>query len=213
MEDLTSETTFPSIKEAKECISSFCVRNRHKFIVKRSCLKKYSVICKDRGCGFFISCYNNRRNVVKVTTLVLEHSCDPKGANGPVSANTAYIARKVRDLIADNPAMTVAQVMSLIKQEDGIDVPYWAAWKGRKLALTHINEGNQTPQMATATQLTGRPKRLRSRNIRGPGRKCSNCGIVAHHNARTCERRRQTASLPKSLPELPDIDVLDDYNV
>jgi MULE transposase domain/SWIM zinc finger len=41
----------------------------------------------------------------------------------------------------------------------------------------------------------GRPRkhRFRSRGERGPGKRCSNCGIVGHHNKRTCERRQRDA--------------------
>jgi hypothetical protein len=195
MENLTKGTSFNTMKEAKECITFYCVRNKLKFIVKRSCAKKYSVVCKARECGFCISCFKNRHDIVKVTKFVLDHRCGHR-VDGNVSVKTAYIARTVRALIADKPAMTVAEIMVLMKQQDGIDVPYWAAWKGRKLALTHICGSSQLPSTDTESQLHGRQKRLRSRNIRGPGRKCSNCGIIAHHNARTCERRQQASLLP-----------------
>jgi hypothetical protein len=153
----------------------------------------------------------NRHEIVKITTFKLDHSCGHQGGTGAASANTAYIARKVSNIIADNPTTKVADIMALIKQEDGIDVPYWAAWKGRKLALNQIYGENQPTTPGTETQSGGRPKRLRSRNIRGPGRKCSKCGIVVHHNARTCQRRRQAGLLPEMHhQELPPMELLED---
>jgi hypothetical protein len=100
----------------------------------------------------------NRHEIVKITTYKLDHSCGHQGGTGAASANTAYIARKVRNIIADNPTTKVADIMTLIKNEDGIDVPYWAAWKGRKLALNQINGENQPPTPGTETQSGGRPK-------------------------------------------------------
>jgi hypothetical protein len=52
---------------------------------------------------------------------------------------------------------------------------------------------------------------MRSRGERGPGIKCSYCGEIGHHNARTCPRRQalqrqeeeniELTVLPPQVPE------------
>jgi hypothetical protein len=89
--------------------------------------RQYCIRCKVETCKLAIHCYKNKKTV-HITKLVLDHSCD-QYANLHVSANSAFVRRKVSELISDNASMPVSQIQAFMRRKHGIDVPYWAAWR------------------------------------------------------------------------------------
>jgi hypothetical protein len=104
--------------------------------VARSNRTRFSVHCQNLGCTFAINVFKSSKMNAHITKLVLDHTCD-RFANLEVRASSSYVARRVQDVISDNPRMPVGQIMAFLKREDRIDVPYWAVWKGRQKALVH----------------------------------------------------------------------------
>jgi MULE transposase domain/MuDR family transposase len=132
--DLYKGMIFDSLDDAESSILQHCFTEHEQIKVKKNEKQEYSVVCKTAGCPFHIACYMNRHNIVKLTRLDLEHSCDPF-ANALVSCNTAIIATIVSQFISDNPSMPVKHITNFIKREHHIDLPYWAAWKAHEIAL------------------------------------------------------------------------------
>jgi zinc finger SWIM domain-containing protein 3 len=134
---LALKQSFDSLEAAAVHISNYCVLNNIRYYVRNNDKgRRYCIRCKSKGCTFAINCCKNAKTT-HITKLVLDHSCD-QFANLPVPANTAFITRQVNTVIADNPQMPVSQIQALLRRESGVEVPYWAGWKGRRKSLNHF---------------------------------------------------------------------------
>jgi hypothetical protein len=67
---------FETIDTAREAIRRYVLGNRELFKLVKSDKKRYSICCKDQGCGFRIWATKSSKAFVSITRLE-PHTCSP----------------------------------------------------------------------------------------------------------------------------------------
>jgi hypothetical protein len=103
---------FETIKAAREAIKRYVLDNGESFKVDLSDKKRYSIICKERGCGFGIRAFKSSKEVVSIT-IFKPYTCSPAVHYDNRQAHSvSYLIEHHCASIIDNRKITVAQIRS-----------------------------------------------------------------------------------------------------
>jgi hypothetical protein len=101
---------FPSIDAAREAIRRHVLDNSESFKLAKSDKKRFSIVCKERGCGFGIRASKSSKEVVSITVFKL-HTCGPTVHYKNRQAHSvSYLIEHHRALIINNYKISPAQI-------------------------------------------------------------------------------------------------------
>jgi hypothetical protein len=99
---------FDSIEAACKAIRQYVLDNRESFKGGKSDQKRFSIKCKERGCGFGIRTSKSSKGVVSITIFKL-YTCSPAiHYNNRHAHSVSYLIEHHRASIIDNCKITVA---------------------------------------------------------------------------------------------------------
>lgn len=99
---------FETIKAACEAIKRYVLDNRESFKVDLSDKKRYSIICKERGCRFSIQAFKSSKEEVSIT-IFKPYTCSPAVYYNNQQAHlVSYLIKHYYAFIINNCKITVA---------------------------------------------------------------------------------------------------------
>ncbi|XP_077237107.1 uncharacterized protein LOC143878749 [Tasmannia lanceolata] len=141
IEKLTCGAMFADMKQFKQVVREYAIRQRFKFVKSKSTPKKYAVRCKEEGCKWRISGINNMTYVL-VKTFVPDHTCTTqlRGNDHPL-VTSAWVAKTCLRLFDRPEEIGTRIIREYIKMHWGITISYRKAYIAMNIIL-EIKCGN-----------------------------------------------------------------------
>jgi len=97
--------------------------------VDKSDKKRFSIKCKERGCGFGIRVSKSSKEIVSITIFKL-HTCSPAvHYNNRQAHLVSYLIKHHRAAIINNRKITIAQIRSNKRLMFNNDIRYMPAYR------------------------------------------------------------------------------------
>lgn len=130
--------TFKTIQDMKIWMAEYAVRHFRTYVVlKSNQTQRYVLRCPAEDCQWVMRAQKRPYGESwKISSCVVPHTCANQIKEGTHRQLTStFLAHRLCDTIAKNPAQTAGMLQSYIKHIFLIDVKYGKAWRTKPLAL------------------------------------------------------------------------------
>ena len=174
MTDVTENSVFDSISDAKAAITHLATLQKRPVVVVNSRPTQFHIKCKDSSCSFEVSCFQRKDGKVYISKFVKDHECMSILTGVTAKVPVSYVANRLGHFYKKPSLMNVYA---------GIIQP---------VPIDALPFDGLLPPITRAQ--AGRPKKVRLRNRSELQSEdspivCSLCGARGH-NKRTCKRRQ-----------------------
>ena len=141
--ELTGETCFLSMEEARREIKKFCIKNFHQYQVKYSNHITFTVVCKVDSRPLKISCNKRQDEKVYISKITLQHTCAL--LNNQTRVTAAFVAESLLEPVSDYPEISIGLIRNNIKRENNLPIGYMKAYRAKRIAHEEIFGNIQEP--------------------------------------------------------------------
>ncbi|XP_073138095.1 uncharacterized protein [Henckelia pumila] len=128
---------FKSTREFKFVLSDVSVKGGIEVVFYKNEKSRITVVCKEEECEWKIHASLVMGGpTFQIKTLKGRHTCS-KAATSWL-ANYKYLAKKIEQVVRENPNVKTNQLINYIKRECGVNVSKWKAVRAKKYALQSI---------------------------------------------------------------------------
>ena len=130
---------FKSLKELKLAVRKFALNINIETHTVKSEASRYIIQCKDEHCSWRLRANPIEGGFWKIKELAASHECIGIHGASNTSANKAFVANEIVELLRSQPEMTPVNIMNEIQRTHRIQISYKVAWEARELARTIID--------------------------------------------------------------------------
>jgi hypothetical protein len=129
---------FNCIGDARKVIRAWIHERGYPSKVGNSDSCRYSVFCPEENCPFIISCFKRKDELVHIHKFNIEHTCGAILNGKKPSVRSAYVVDAMTDKIQDDLSVRPRTMQNMLRRENGVDVPYITAWRGKTKTLESV---------------------------------------------------------------------------
>ncbi|XP_073155943.1 uncharacterized protein [Henckelia pumila] len=128
---------FKSAREFKFVLSDVSVKGGIEVVFYKKEKSRITAVCKEEECEWKIHASLVMGGpTFQIKTLKGRHTCSKAATNW--LANYKYLAKKIEQVVRENPNVKTNQLINYIKRECGVNVSKWKAVRAKKYALQSI---------------------------------------------------------------------------
>jgi hypothetical protein len=132
--------TYDNRHQLKNACQAAAIANTFEFTTLRSDSRRYTVKCKAEGCPWYLHAYSvDSRGQFRITKSNQTHNCFGLDHRGHAQATEEFIATKFEEKLKEKPSYSVADIVSDVSRELGIQITYSKAYRAKERALKQIN--------------------------------------------------------------------------
>ena len=134
---------FQSLKELKLTVRKFALETNFETHTIKSEVSRYIVKCKDEHCTWRLHANPIGGGFWTIKELTTSHECIGVHGSSNTSANKAFVATEILELLCSLPDMTPVNIVNEIQCIHRVQISYKVAWEARELARTMIDRTHE----------------------------------------------------------------------
>lgn len=130
---------FNTVHDFRETLRKYAIANQFAFRYKKNDSHRVTVKCKAEGCPWRIHASRlATTQLICIKKMNPVHTCEGVSATGGYQATRRWIASIVKEKLKVFPNYKPKDIVNDIKEEYGIQLNYYQAWRGKEVAKEQI---------------------------------------------------------------------------
>ncbi|KAG9144643.1 hypothetical protein Leryth_020945 [Lithospermum erythrorhizon] len=130
---------FNSVHDFREALRKFAIANQFAFKYKKNDSHRVTVKCKVEGCPWRIHASRlSTTQLICIKKMNPTHTCEGSVLTNGHHATRSWVASIIKDKLRVFPNYKPKDIVSDIKQEYGIQLNYYQAWRGKEIAKEQL---------------------------------------------------------------------------
>ncbi|XP_052204893.1 uncharacterized protein LOC127809813 isoform X2 [Diospyros lotus] len=130
---------FNSVHEFREALRKYAIANQFAFRYKKNDSHRVTVKCKSEGCPWRIHASRlATTQLICIKKMNATHSCEGAAVTTGHQATRSWVASIVKEKLKVDPNYKPKDIVKDIKQEFGIQLNYFQAWRGKEIAKEQL---------------------------------------------------------------------------
>ncbi|GMJ11148.1 MUSTANG 7 [Hibiscus trionum] len=132
---------FSSVHEYRETLRKYAIAHQFAFRFIKNDGHRVTVKCKAEGCSWRIHASRSRESAtqpISIKTMNPTHTCGGADASSGLQATSSWVASIIKEKLEVFPEYKPKDIVNDVKQEYGIDLNYYQAWRGKESAKEHL---------------------------------------------------------------------------
>ncbi|XP_027365290.1 uncharacterized protein LOC113872164 isoform X2 [Abrus precatorius] len=130
---------FSSVHEFRESLRKYAIAHQFAFRYKKNDSHRVTVKCKADGCPWRIHASRlSTTQLICIKKMNSTHTCDGAFATTGHQATRSWVASIIKEKLKDFPDYKPKDIVNDIKQEYGIQLNYFQAWRGKEIAKEQL---------------------------------------------------------------------------
>ncbi|GAA0171383.1 hypothetical protein LIER_25427 [Lithospermum erythrorhizon] len=130
---------FNSIHDFRESLKKYAIANQFAFKYKKNDTYRLIVKCKAEGCPWRIYASKLATTpLIFIRKMDPTHTCEGSVVTTGQLATRSWVASIIKDKVRAFPNYKPKDIVSDIKQEHGIQLTYYQAWRGKEIAKEQL---------------------------------------------------------------------------
>lgn len=130
---------FSSVHEFRESLRKYAIAHQFAFKYKKNDSHRVTVKCKAEGCPWRIHASRlSTTQLICIKKMNPTHTCDGAFATTGHQATRSWVASIIKEKLKDFPDYKPKDIVNDIKQEYGIQLNYFQAWRGKEIAKEQL---------------------------------------------------------------------------
>ncbi|KAL4324050.1 hypothetical protein GQ457_11G016160 [Hibiscus cannabinus] len=130
---------FSSIHEYRESLRKYAIAHQFAFRFIKNDGHRVTAKCKAEGCSWRIhASKESATQLISIKTMNPTHTCGGGAVSSGLQATGSWVASIVKEKLKVFPEYKPKDIVNDIKQEYGIDLNYYQAWRGKESAKEHL---------------------------------------------------------------------------
>ncbi|KAL3515865.1 hypothetical protein ACH5RR_022767 [Cinchona calisaya] len=130
---------FNSVHEFRETLRKYAIANQFAFKYKKNDSHRVTVKCKEDGCPWRIHASRlSTTQLICIKKMNPTHTCEGAILKNGHRATRSWIASIIKEKLKAFPDYKPKDIVQDIKQDYGIELKYFQAWRGKEIAKEQI---------------------------------------------------------------------------
>ncbi|KAJ1425556.1 Zinc finger, PMZ-type [Sesbania bispinosa] len=130
---------FSSVHEFRESLRKYAIAHQFAFKYKKNDSHRVTVKCKAEGCPWRIHASRlSTTQLICIKKMNSTHTCDGAFGTTGHQATRSWVASIIKEKLKDCPNYKPKDIVNDIKQEYGIQLNYFQAWRGKEIAKEQL---------------------------------------------------------------------------
>lgn len=130
---------FNSVHEFREALRKYAIGHQFAFRYKKNDSHRVTVKCKVEGCPWRIHASRlSTTQLICIKKMNPTHTCEGATASNGYQATRSWVASIIKEKLEVYPNYKPKDIVNDIKQEYGIHLNYFQAWRGKEIAKEQI---------------------------------------------------------------------------
>ncbi|XP_056699506.1 uncharacterized protein [Spinacia oleracea] len=130
---------FNSVAEFREALRKYAIANQFAFRYKKNDSHRVTVKCKAEGCPWRIHASRlSTTQLICIKKMNPEHTCEGGIHTTGYQATRSWVAGIIKEKLKVSPNYKPKDIVNDIKQEYGIQLNYFQAWRGKEIAKEQL---------------------------------------------------------------------------
>ncbi|CAL5402006.1 unnamed protein product [Camellia sinensis] len=130
---------FNSVHEFRETLRKYAIANQFAFKYKKNDSHRVTVKCKAEGCPWRIHASRlSTTQLICIKKMNATHTCEGAAVTTGYQATRSWVASIIKEKLKVHPNYKPKDIVNDIKQEYGIQLNYFQAWRGKEIAKEQL---------------------------------------------------------------------------
>lgn len=130
---------FPNVHEFREALRKYAFAHTFAFKFKKNDSHRVTVKCKTDSCPWRIHASRlSTTQLFCIKKMTPTHTCEGGVVTSGSHATTNWVAGIVKEKLQDSPNYKPKDIVNDIKQEFGVELNYYQAWRGKEIAREQL---------------------------------------------------------------------------
>lgn len=130
---------FNSVHEFRELLRKYAIAHQFAFKYKKNDSHRVTVKCKAEGCPWRIHASRlSSTQLICIKKMNPEHTCEGAAGTTGHQATRGWVAGIIKEKLKACPDYKPKDIVNDIKQEYGIQLNYFQAWRGKEIAKEQL---------------------------------------------------------------------------
>ncbi|XVF31529.1 hypothetical protein REPUB_Repub16aG0153500 [Reevesia pubescens] len=130
---------FSGVQEFRESLRKYAIANQFAFRYKKNDSHRVTVKCKAEGCPWRIHASRlSTTQLICIKKMNPTHNCEGADATTGHQATRSWVASIIKEKLKVFPNYKPKDIVNDIKQEFGIQLNYFQAWRGKEIAKEQL---------------------------------------------------------------------------
>ncbi|KAJ0244431.1 F105 protein [Hirschfeldia incana] len=130
---------FKNVNEFREALRKYAIANQFGFRYKKNDSHRVTVRCKAEGCPWRIHASRlSTTQLICIKKMTPSHTCEGAGGVNGLQTSRSWVASIIKEKLRVFPDYKPKDIVSDIKEEYGIELNYFQAWRGKEIAREQL---------------------------------------------------------------------------
>ncbi|CAN6922149.1 unnamed protein product [Brassica oleracea] len=130
---------FKNVGEFRESLRKYAIANQFGFRYKKNDSHRVTVRCKAEGCPWRIHASRlSTTQLICIKKMTPSHTCEGAGGFNGLQTSRSWVASIIKEKLRVFPNYKPKDIVSDIKEEYGIQLNYFQAWRGKEIAREQL---------------------------------------------------------------------------
>uniref|UniRef100_A0A5B6YXA9 SWIM-type domain-containing protein n=1 Tax=Davidia involucrata TaxID=16924 RepID=A0A5B6YXA9_DAVIN len=130
---------FNSVHEFREALRKYAIAHQFAFKYKKNDSHRVTVKCKAEGCPWRIHASRlSTTQLICIKKMNATHTCEGAVVTTGYQATRSWVASIIKEKLKNFPNYKPKDIVNDIKQEYGIQLNYFQAWRGKEIAKEQL---------------------------------------------------------------------------
>ncbi|AAF26087.1 putative transcription factor interactor and regulator CCHC(Zn) family [Arabidopsis thaliana] len=130
---------FKNVGEFREALRKYAIANQFGFRYKKNDSHRVTVKCKAEGCPWRIHASRlSTTQLICIKKMNPTHTCEGAGGINGLQTSRSWVASIIKEKLKVFPNYKPKDIVSDIKEEYGIQLNYFQAWRGKEIAREQL---------------------------------------------------------------------------
>ncbi|GFY94332.1 MuDR family transposase [Actinidia rufa] len=130
---------FNSVHEFREALRKYAIAHQFAFKYKKNDSHRVTVKCKAEGCPWRIHASRlSTTQLICIKKMNATHTCEGAAVTTGYQATRSWVAGIIKERLKVNSNYKPKDIVNDIKQEYGIQLNYFQAWRGKEIAKEQL---------------------------------------------------------------------------
>ncbi|ESQ49473.1 hypothetical protein EUTSA_v10020100mg [Eutrema salsugineum] len=130
---------FKNVGEFREALRKYAIANQFGFRYKKNDSHRVTVKCKAEGCPWRIHASRlSTTQLICIKKMNPSHTCEGAGGINGLQTSRSWVASIIKEKLKVFPNYKPKDIVSDIKEEYGIQLNYFQAWRGKEIAREQL---------------------------------------------------------------------------
>lgn len=130
---------FTSVHEFREALRKYAIAHQFAFRYKKNDSHRVTVKCKAEGCPWRIHASRlSTTQLICIKKMTVTHTCEGSTVTTGHQATRSWVASIIKEKLKVCPNYKPKDIVNDIKEEYGIQLNYFQAWRGKEIAKEQL---------------------------------------------------------------------------